>query len=68
VTIILGGDFLNKIFFPKKQDTINLFFFHNSREFLELLECQVRQNITKFSQKKDFAAAACSKRPNTGGG
>jgi hypothetical protein len=63
VTIILGGDSLNKIFFPKKQDTINLFFFHNSIKILEPLECRVRH-----SQKKDFAAAACSKRPNTGGG
>jgi hypothetical protein len=35
VTIILGGDSLNKTFFPlKEQDARNLFFFHNSRELI----------------------------------
>ena len=32
MTIILGGDSLNKTFPLKEQDARNLFFFHNSRE------------------------------------
>ena len=31
MTIILGGDSLNKTFFLKEQDAIYLFFFHQSR-------------------------------------
>jgi hypothetical protein len=31
MTIILGGDSLNKTFSLKEQDAKNLFFFHNSR-------------------------------------
>ena len=32
MTIILGGDSLNKAFFLKEQDARNLFFFHKSRK------------------------------------
>ena len=46
MTIILGGDSLNKtFFFLKEPDARNLFFFHNSRElFLGPPRCRVRQD------------------------